>query len=231
MSSHIILDFSDDRENKTEPGNKLALAIPWGLASRETTGRQPSQNDTTPETAKKKEGTKKKRRHWPFCEGWRPANLLSQWEGEKERRRRRACQEGAKDQKASARIAYACAAVSTSSYNGAGLSSSSSSIQRPRAPPFFKSTITSIDFQLKWSRKVSISSAGTIGKRSRERPRSKRHRSSIKIIKKSIDCTTKIYRNGPEVTKNENYVQLLCASKGKWRHTRFVKTAKRKYRK
>ena len=96
---------------------------------------------------------------------------------------------------------------------------------------FFKSTITSIDFQLKWSRKVSISSAGTIGKRSRERPRSKRHRSSIKIIKKSIDCTTKIYRNGPEVTKNENYVQLLCASKGKWRHTRFVKTAKRKYRK
>ena len=104
-------------------------------------------------------------------------------------------------------------------------------IQRPRAPPFFKPTITSIDFQLKWSRKVSISSAGTIGKRSRERPRSKRHRSSIKIIKKSIDCTTKIYRNGPEVTKNENYVQLLCASKGKWRHTRFVKTAKRKYRK
>ena len=153
-------------------------------------------------------------------------------EKEKKRRRRRACQEGAKDQKASARIAYACAAVSTSSYNGAGLSSSSSSsIQRPRAPPFFKSTITSIDFQLKWSRKVSISSAGTIGKRSRERPRSKRHRSSIKIIKKSIDCTTKIYRNGPEVTKNENYVQLLCASKGKWRHTRFVKTAKRKYRK
>ena len=180
----------------------------------------------------KKKALKKKRRHWPFCEGWRPANLLSQWEGEKERRRRRACQEGAKDQKASARIAYACAAVSTSSYNGANpSSSSSSSIQRPRAPPFFKSTITSIEFQLKWSRKVSISSAGTIGKRSRERPRSKRHRSSIKIIKKSIDCTTKIYRNGPEVTKNENYVQLLCASKGKWRHTRFVKTAKRKYRK
>ena len=101
----------------------------------------------------------------------------------------------------------------------------------PRAPFFFKSTITSIDFQLKWSRKVSISSAGTIGKRSRERPRSKRHRPSIKIIKKSIDCTTKIYRNGPEATKNENYVQLLCASKEKWRHTRFVKTAKRKYRK
>ena len=215
MSSHIILDFSDDRENKTEPGNKLALAK-W---------------HNTRNSKKKKKALKKKRRHWPFCEGWRPANLLSQWEGEKERRRRRACQEGAKDQKASARIAYACAAVSTSSYNGAGLSSSSSSIQRPRAPPFFKSTITSIDFQLKWSRKVSISSAGTIGKRSRERPGSKRHRSSIKIIKKSIDCTTKIYRNGPEVTKNENYVQLLCASKGKWRHTRFVKTAKRKYRK
>ena len=30
------------------------------MASRETTGRQPSQNDTTPETAKKKKALKKK---------------------------------------------------------------------------------------------------------------------------------------------------------------------------
>ena len=36
-------------------------------------------------------------------------------------------------------------------------------------------------------RKASISSVGTIGKRSRERPGSKKHRFSIKIIKKSID--------------------------------------------